>query len=226
VSYTQKLIPAERALGNLYAARGRIDLGTKHLRAAVEYGDRLTLVEPNNTNWLALAAKAKINLAEFLLLGGAQGEATASNEAGCSMFGRLVAKDSTMPEWRAGLRDCWMMRAQLAMANKAMADAVSASQHAVQIARLVRGTDREADRYLQAKAYRLLGDARQRSGDSNGARAAWQTAFAVLPTGVSERPGETKIREEVMQRLGRNAEAQQMTKKLAAIGYLYPSPRT
>ena len=102
--------------------------------AAVEHADRLTPVEPDNSKWLAFAAKAKNNLAEFLLLTGSSAEAVQQNEAGCSIAERLLAKDRNVPDWRATLRECWIIRAQIALAEGRQADAVRSTERAVAVA--------------------------------------------------------------------------------------------
>ena len=123
-----------------------MDLALQHMRAAVAQADHLAQIEPDNTKWLWFGARAKNDLSEFLLRTGALPEARATNEAACSVVGRLLAKAGNQPEWRAGLRDCWMVRAQLAHAEGLKADAVSASERAVEIAKTVKTTDQPADR--------------------------------------------------------------------------------
>jgi tetratricopeptide (TPR) repeat protein len=221
VDYRQRLVPAERGLGNLYAARGLMEPALRHARAAAAYGDRVTQIEPGNMRWLNYATKAKSTLADLLLQAGAREEAAQMNEAACAAVNRLLAKDSAMPDWRAGLRDCWMMRAQLALASGAKADAMSSSQRAVEVAKTVKATDAAVDpRYMIGKAYRIAGDAR-RGQDPAGARSAWQAALSALPSGIAERPSEMKERMEILQRLGRDAEARTISNKLAAMGYRY-----
>jgi tetratricopeptide (TPR) repeat protein len=222
VNYRQRLIPAERGLGNLYAAQGKMDVALNHMRAAVEHADRLTPVEPDNSKWLAFAAKAKNNLAEFLLLTGSSAEAVEQNEAGCSIAERLLAKDRSVPDWRATLRECWIIRTQIALADGRQADAVRSAERAVAIAKTVKGTDAAADSYALGKTFRLLGDARRAARNREGAVAAWQAALAALPRGIAERPSEMKERAEILHRIGQNSEAKRLLNRLAGIGYRYP----
>jgi tetratricopeptide (TPR) repeat protein len=219
VNYQYRLVAAERALANLYSMQSRMDLAMQHMRTAVFQADRLAQIEPDNTLWLKFGARAKGDLADLLMQTGALTEAREANEASCAIFGRLVAKDSKQPDFRAGLRDCWIMRAKVAHATGANAEAVSDAERAVQIAKTVRGTDQVSDRYLWARAYRVLGDARRSAGDGTGAIAAWQAALAALPAVATERPLEMRDRAEILRRVGRNAEAQQLANELAAIGY-------
>ena len=219
VTYRQRLIPAERALGTLYALQGRNDVALEHLRAAVGQADRLVPLEPDNSRWRLFSVRARQRLAEVLLATGSRAEASEINEPACATVGGVLAKDRNMPEWRASLRDCWMVRAQIALANGAASEALGASARAIEVGRTVTTTDPAADRFTLAKAYRLLGDARRRGGDPNGARAAWQAASATLPNGTTEKPEETSERAKILQRVGRTSEARPLTEKLRAMGY-------
>jgi tetratricopeptide (TPR) repeat protein len=221
VNYQYRLVLAERALGNLYAAQDRMDLALQHMRAAVAQADRLAQIEPDNAKWLGYGAKAKNDLADLLLRTGAVAEARGANEGACAIVGRLLAKVGNQPAWRAGLRDCWMQRAQLAQADGSKAEAVSNSERAVEVAKTVNGTDKVNDRYLLAKAYRLLGVMRRNAGDATGSAGAWQAALAALPSVSGERPSEMRERAEVYRRLGREADARPLEQKLAAMGYKY-----
>jgi hypothetical protein len=226
VNYQYRLIPAERALGNLYASQDKLDLAIQHMRTAVAQADRLAQLEPDNAKWLGYGARAKNDLTDLLLRTGALAEARATNDAACSVLGRLVARVGNQPEWRASLRDCWMRRAQVDNAEGSKAAAVSDAERGVEIAKTVKTTDQATDRYLLAKAYRLLGDMRRSSGDMVGSAAAWQAALAALPSVSGERPVEMRDRAEILRRAGRDAEARPLESRLAAMGYKYAALRT
>jgi tetratricopeptide (TPR) repeat protein len=223
VSYIQKLIPAERSLGNIYASQGRTELALRHVRAAVAHGDRLIPIEPSNKRWLEYSAKAKLNLADLLLATRNDQEARQVSEAGCAAVDQLLRTDRTVPEWRAARRDCLLLRAQLELASGSKAAALGIATQAVDIAKSLKSADSIADRYSLAKAIRVLGDAREAGGDGTAARSAWQTAIRIMPTGVEERPIETSDRIQLLLRLGRVGEAEQSISKLSAVGYRYPS---
>ena len=99
------------------------------------------------------------------------------------------------------------------------AQALSAAQRALASARSERSGDPVADRYRIAAAYRLLGDARERAGDREGASEIWSSGLAQLPASASERPQETSERAELLKRLGHGPEARALTEHLAQIGY-------
>src|SRR5438552_13879312 len=103
VGWRQKLIPAERALANLYASQSRLPKALAHMRAAVATGDELTRVEPNNSKWLGFSAKAKANLAELLLTEGTN-EAAEVNESAFTIVTAILRRDSMVQDWRGVLR--------------------------------------------------------------------------------------------------------------------------
>jgi tetratricopeptide (TPR) repeat protein len=222
VTYGQRLIPAERKLGFLYALRGQLDRAAEHMRAAVADGDQLTSVEPGNSKWLEYSAFAKSNLAYILMVSGKVDDATPLIEASCAIVSRLLDKDPSSADLRADMRECWMMRGYDAYAKGANAEASAAAQRATAVGRSVKSADAGADAFGVARAYRLLGDARKGLGDDAGAVGAWNAAFRALPRVAAERPIETKEHAIILERLGRTAEAQQLNQRLAATGYRLP----
>jgi tetratricopeptide (TPR) repeat protein len=115
--------------------------------------------------------------------------------------------------------DCLTLESRLALAGGATADALTNAERALASARSERNEDPISDRYRVAAAYLLLGDVRQRSGDSEAARTAWSAGLAQLPQGVAERPQDMSTRAELLRRMGRSAEARPLTERLAELGY-------
>jgi hypothetical protein len=115
--------------------------------------------------------------------------------------------------------DCLTIKSRLALAGGSVPDSVASAEQALAWARTERNPDPVNDRYRVAAAYLLLGDIRQRTGDSVGAKAAWSAALAQLPQSVTERPQDTNIHAELLRKLGRAAEARPLTARLQAIGY-------
>jgi tetratricopeptide (TPR) repeat protein len=220
VVFRQKLVVAERALGNLYGARGGVEAAIQHVRTAVSHADVLSTVEPDNTLWLALGFRARLDLAQYLLVTGDKSGAEAQAKTACNTVGRLLARRSPRAEWRAGLRDCWIMRARLALASNKAEQATSAAQEAVSAGRSVKTSDVVGDRYSLARAYLVLGDALSAERNAAAATAAWNTGLSVIPPGAAERPQDTKQRALLLDRLGRDATA--LTTRLAAMGYRSP----
>jgi hypothetical protein len=86
-------------------------------------------------------------------------------------------------------------------------------------ARSERSVDSVSDLYTVAAAYRLLGDVRQRTGDTRGAREAWLGGFGQLRQSASESPMELNERAGLLRRLGRTSEAEPIMARLSAIGF-------
>jgi tetratricopeptide (TPR) repeat protein len=189
------------------------------MRAAVAQGDQLTIIEPDNSKWLENSALAKYYLAYILAITGKTDEALQQNESSCAIISRLIAKDPKLADWRSAFRECWIMRGYIARAKGANADAANAAEQALRIARSFKSKDPGTDAYAMARAYRLLGDARNGLGDKAAATAAWNAAFQALPRVPAEKPNETQEHAIILQRLGRAGEALQLNQRLAAIGY-------
>ena len=223
VNWKQKLVPAERGLGSLYLSQGKLEQAIAHMRVAVRTGDELMRIEPDNGKWFGNAARARIYLSESLLLNGNLSEAVAVNEAACAAFASLLRKDGTVQDWRAGLRDCWLLRAQLAAAESRSDVAANAAKEAIAVGKTVKSADQNLDRYNLAKAYRVLGDIRRSSGDMSGATAAWTAGLAQIPRVAAERPIEAHEHAELLQRTGQPAQAQRQW--LAQMGFRYPALR-
>ena len=217
VAYRQKAIPAHQALGRLLVARGQTELGLGHLRKAVEEADSLIPTEPANTKWQEFAGSARLALAEHLLAAGHSAEAAEIAQRGCATIDRLVARDRTVVEWRASMRNCLGLRAQLGLADGRNDQALSTARQAIALA----GSQPSGgpDSYDIAKLHRIAGDAYQRLGNGAAARAEWQAGLAALPTGASEKPGELSEHAALLNRIGRTAEARNLRARLTAIGY-------
>ena len=219
VEYRQKLVTAERNLGNLYAWRDQTEKALEHLRAAVAHSDALMALEPTNSRWRGFSARARLNLADVLLTTNQKDAAAAETATACAASGRLVAADPKLQAWRAIVRECWDLRARIAAASGNPAQAAAFAERAVTTAKSVQSTDPIEDKFELAQTFRILGDARKTLGDVSGASAAWQAAFGALPLDVAEKPNELAERTMLLRRIGRFDEARQQTARLTAMGY-------
>jgi tetratricopeptide (TPR) repeat protein len=219
VHYRQKLIPAEQGLGRLYAMRGQGELAARHLAAAVAEADALIPLEPKNAVWVELGFAARLALADYRLQSGRAGAAAVQAEAACAAIRSLLAKDSAYPPWRAGLANCDMTRAAVALAAGSTATALTSAEQALAVARSVKSDDKLDDQFRLARAYRMLGDVRLAMHDRAGAGQAWSSALAALPRGVAEKPLEMDEHARILQRLGRAGEAQPIATRLNAMGF-------
>jgi tetratricopeptide (TPR) repeat protein len=75
------------------------------------------------------------------------------------------------------------------------------------------------DRLSLAAAQLLSGDIQQALGDRDAAFAAWRQALAVWPTGIAETSRELKRRQQLLERLGRSAEAAVISMRLKQAGW-------
>jgi tetratricopeptide (TPR) repeat protein len=219
VEYRQKLVPAERYLGELYWFGGDLQSAQARFRSAVDHSEALLVREPQNRRWSNFAARARIDLANALIASGNGGEAASQIQSACNAAQRLIATDSNVQRWRAVLRDCWLMRSRLALAAGSFQQARQLAERGVQTARSVRTTEPVEDAFALAQSYRLLGDASQRLGDGQKARAAWQAGLSALAADTALHPKEIAERAMLLQRLDRGREAQQLIGRLTAIGY-------
>jgi tetratricopeptide (TPR) repeat protein len=218
-AYRQRLVTAERKLGLLYAMRGQNELAEQHTRAAVSQGDTLVAIEPNNSKWLENSALAKNYLAYVLAISGKTPEASLQIDSSCAIASRLIAKDPKLTDWHVDFRECWIVRGYIAYAKGANADAANAAEQALRIGSKIKSNDPGLDAFGMARAYRLLGDARNGIGNKPAADAAWNAALNAIPRVQSERPIETQEHAIILQRLGRTAEAQQLDQRLSGMGY-------
>jgi tetratricopeptide (TPR) repeat protein len=219
VSYQQKLIPARRMLGKLYAEQGRSDLAAEQFRAAVAQAEFLIPKEPNNTLWVEYASNARADLARQLLLAGDTDGAGRQTEALCNGVSSLLTHKGHKYAWLAASAECWSLRAKIALARGANVDALNLAQRAMAVSRTVHSGDTVQDAYRIASTYRLIGDIEQKSGDQEAARLSWATALQQLPTGAVEEPNQKAERALILRRLGRNPEAEPIITALKAIGY-------
>ena len=226
VEYRQKLVPGERYLAELYWFRGQVPQALQHYQAAIANSSALIALEPDNSRWKYFEARARLDWARALLTAGKAQDAGTQTETACGVTDRLIAIDSNVQRWRANLRDCFYLRAQLALASQDLAAAARYAARAVELGRTVASPDAVEDRYAIASSLRILGDIRRRDGDLAGAKAAWQAGLSELPNGVAEKPNELAVHAMLSQRLGRAAEAQQRIERLNAIGYRNPELRS
>ena len=224
-SLNRGAMTTHRATGRLFAARGETSRGLEHMRTAVSLAQKLLLTEPNNTEWAQAGAESTIELGELQLATGQLEPASISARAGCDLGGRLAERDSSVKEWRAGLRgSCLGLRARLALARNATGEAEALARQRAQILK----QEMERSRTLEAKfafaeAQILLGRTIARNGDQAGARRAWQTAAGIWPDGVELMPRQIAVRAALLEQLGRRAEAELARKQLLATGFRHPA---
>jgi tetratricopeptide (TPR) repeat protein len=219
VAYRDLLVPAEEALGSVYAMRGQRQLAFQHYSASADTAKQLIATEPNNTLWLNWAMSTQLSFADALLRAGQASQAAEHGEAGCAIDQGLLARNGQFPSWRGGARECWLIRAQVALASNRKDEALRDAQQAVAVAETVKTADRFSDKYGLSKAYLMLGEAQRSMGNSAAAAEAWRRALDEFPKGVAEKPRELEQHARIMELLGDTAGARQMVARLNAMGY-------
>ena len=218
VIFRQHLIPAHFGLGNLLLPQGRTEQAINQFNASITESERLLPVEPDNASWTGLAAQSRLQLAKTLATLGRRTEAAAHARIGCDQAKRVLSRDPGTA-WRRLQTDCYSVRARIALAAGDLPGAEALAGQAVASARTERSSDPYKDRFKIAGEYRLLGDVRRRMGEPVEAKAAWTYALTQLPSGITERPIETKDRAELLRLLGRENEARSLYARLTAMGY-------
>jgi eukaryotic-like serine/threonine-protein kinase len=214
----ERLAVAHQGLGVALTDAGELTRAIPELNAAANQADQLAQIEPRNAAWKSTAARTHLDLAIALTWLGRRVEADQQTALGCSLAAALPPSFAVAAVQRLRTT-CAMIRARLALAAGANAQAASFAQQAIASARTEHSEDPIAVRYRVALAYRLLGDARQSAGDRTSAIAAWNSAFSALPAGVAERPWELNERFQLVRRLGKSSEAQALAAKLSQTGY-------
>lgn len=215
----QRLVPAREGLGVLFNERGMLEAATEQFRLALAEADRLVTIEPGNADSIDLATNVRFELAANLLALGRRGEAASEVASGCRAAAALLNRDSKVLRWLDLKTACLSMRARIAFASGAYAQALAMADQALAEARAQRGGDQIRARYRIAAAARLAGDIRNRAGDTAGARAVWSAALGQLPAHVTERPREMNERTQLLRRLGRTEESRQLALRLASMQF-------
>jgi eukaryotic-like serine/threonine-protein kinase len=223
----RKLMTAERVLGRLFASRGDVVLGLEHMRKATAIGEKLLATEPGNTEWTQYVSDGILELGELQLAMRQLDDSGASARAGCEMANRLASRDSSVSMWRVDLPvRCFELRARLALARNAPAEAQSLSARLSRLMEAERARAKSPDDRIDlAIAHMLRGDVAARLGDSASARAAWQAGLSAWPKGVELQPRELALHTSLLRRTGRVSESAAIAGKLAGMGYREPDFR-
>jgi tetratricopeptide (TPR) repeat protein len=219
VKFRERLVPALRALGWLFAERGQVDLATQQFQASIANSNTLRAIEPSNAQWAEAGAHAQLFLARLLVVTGKLREAEPLVAAGCQTYQSLLNRPSPRREWRKSVFACMSVRAEMALGTGAKDQAFDFAQRALKAAQSVHTEDKLEDGFRVARAYRLIGDVERARGHEEAARQAWAGGLAIIPKGIGEQPDEMAEHVGLLQRLGRGAEAQPMAAKLNSIGY-------
>lgn len=223
--YRRQAVVAYRAAGRLNAVRGNLAAGIQQMRTSVNIGDALLKAEPANTDWAAMTAYSKLELAKFDLAARNVDEASALVRSGCDSADRLVSKDSTVVLWRMDLRSmCLETKIRAAVERGALAEAqeLSGQLNGLAQGELARSPSSDA-RLVLANAYLLRGLVQSSSGDRAGARDAFASALRSWPAEASDRPALIARKVVILKGLGRREEAGGLAARLDRMGYGDPT---
>ncbi len=191
-----------RARGSLPRTRAWVLFWPKAARRSVgwpNYGQQSTKpnqlipIEPRNAFWKRIAAAAHLDLARVLMTSGKKDEAAQHAQVGCALSAALPATFSSSERTRLQIT-CSTLRSRLAQAAGDMGGALAFAQEALRASRSIHTQDPITDHYQVASSYRLVGEIKALTGDRQGAMDAWNSALAVLPPNVTERPLEMNER--------------------------------
>jgi tetratricopeptide (TPR) repeat protein len=217
--YRQRLIPAERSLGEFYLFRGQLAEALAHTKSAVDDADTLVANDPANGRWRYYAARARLNLAEQMKASRSLPEAAAATDRACGELQKLLKTDAADQRWRASFAECWIMRARLAISAGDPQAARRWASQAIASAKSLKSTDAISDRYTLAEAYRISGDASRLAQDPAGARQAWQAGLDLISRTAPEKPTEMAEHVRLFQRLGQAGQASRGAAALRQMGY-------
>ena len=223
--FQRQALVAYRSAGRINTVRGRVADGILQLRTAVDIGDRLLADEPANSSWASAATLARFDLARAQLAQGDAATSAALVRDACDSTGRLVARDSTVVDWRFGLRaSCLEGRIRVALANKSLDEAAEESGRLIQFARQEAPKAPRLDGQLAlANAFMLRGLVERGRSNSAQARRAYQLASATWPHAAPDRPPLVARKALILAGAGRGAEAAALSARLERGGYRDPS---
>src|SRR5438270_3367840 len=136
VRFRERIIPAQRMLGYMYAERGQGELAIQQFTSSIANADALSAVEPHNALWLDYGARSRLSLAKILLANGQKEPAAKQASAACQTLRELLSRPAPKPEWRKGWYACAIVQSGLASAAGAKDQALAAAQQAVSAARV------------------------------------------------------------------------------------------
>ena len=219
VQLREKLIPAQQALGRMLGAAGRNQQALDQLTASVRTAQQLLPAEPNNSIWLNYSAGAHFALSGFLASKRQLAAAAKNLDLGCVQAATLGRLNQAAIETRIALWSCRYQRGALALLQGNSAAAFDHANAAVVMARAIRSGDPGAQSYYLTRSLMLAGDAAQRQGNGDRARAAWEQARGMLRSGPQP-PWEIAVRAELLARLGKSVEATAITAGLRQRGII------
>ena len=222
--YQVQAIGAYRAAGRISAEQGDIAASVQAFQRSIDLAARMAALEPANTQTQAWSAWAKFGLARVKLVAGGVNEASALVRNACDTTDRLIAKDSTVVEWRLDLRSsCLEMLARVALADGDLAGARQQADNLVKTADDEWGRTHSSDaRIARANALLVEGLVLRAAGKSADSVTAFRQAAASWPAGVPDRVQYLAQKAIIFKGTGRADDAASLEQRLASMGFKDP----
>jgi tetratricopeptide (TPR) repeat protein len=222
-SYQIQAIGVYRAAGRIYAERGDLTQSTEQLEKALALSAQMLATEPANTETQSRAAWARFGLARTKLAAGAVDEAGALTRSGCDITDQLVAKDSTVVEWRLDLRTtCAELSARIALAHHDPGEAERQADDLLAAAQNEVARTHSIDAQVaRANALLMKGITLRAAGQAGASAGAFRQASAAWPA-VPDRLQYLAQRAVVRKAVGDTAGAADLAHRLTALGFRDP----
>ncbi len=216
------VMTAKRSIGRLLASRGDIPGATRESLAGVAISETLFAIEPDNTEWLQANASGRYDLADLQLGAGQTEAAAATIRSYCDIADRLLARDSSVADWKSRFRaGCLELRARVALAQARPEEALDLAKQSLTAARL---SPNSIDRgVLSFWALSAGGNALAALGRRNESARWWTSALQSMPKSIELRPREQGMIAALKLRLGDRGGAGQLISSLASTGYRHPA---
>jgi tetratricopeptide (TPR) repeat protein len=212
-------LAARRSLSRLYASRGQITQAFDQAGLANGVLAYLAKTEPENMQWVQIGANLKLEQSELQLAVGKIVEASASASSVCYATQKLAARDQTVEVWRTAMQKrCYSVRAKIALRSGKADEALANARQALTLSRAEREPSVRA--LSMADANSILSDALRANGQPEAAAGALQTAIAIWPKSVEEKPSDLALHARLLARAGQPSQA--ITRRLSAMGYRHP----
>jgi hypothetical protein len=223
----RSLVTARRNIGQLHLAGGDIGSALDAALASADLADRLLALEPDNTDWLEVAALAHADVADILFAARRPEAAAAHVHRVEQIASALAARDKSVLFWTGFLKHRALgLRAEVEATRNRPAEALQlATLTADGLGKAYAGKRVEPDAtWLGARAHLLAGEQHRRLGAIEAARREWASLAA-----ATDGPGRGSdlrlraLRAIALQRLGRTTEANAIASDLRRTSYREPA---
>jgi len=218
-------ILARISLGQWALEEGRVENAAQTFLQAETQAGQLAASDAENTEWIELSARTKLNFAEALLYEGNLRDARRHNDRALEMAASLVQRDAGVLAWQTTLlARAKLLSARIGLREKAAPRALGTAQALssdLEKLRAAHGDDPLLP-WLQAQAALIEGDALAALGRS-GAAAKWSAALETVAPARASASMQNKITLAVIaDRLGKHDDSAALLTELESGGIRHP----